>query len=69
MREQTEARCRTVEGVHIPGCMGCAVHGHAGCTCPSRKAVQARMSNRVRDLEHRLAALELMVYRKQAPHA
>ena len=25
--------CRTVDGVHVPGCMGCAVYGHSRCTC------------------------------------
>jgi hypothetical protein len=23
------------KGIHIPGCIGCAVGGHAHCTCPS----------------------------------
>ena len=27
-------RCYEYKGVHIPGCMGCAVRGHAYCTCP-----------------------------------
>jgi len=35
-----EMRCYTIRkgkdrGIHIPGCMGCAVGGHEHCTCPS----------------------------------
>jgi hypothetical protein len=36
--------------VHIPGCMGCAVYGHRGCTCPAKP--------RRNDVEKRLDALE-----------
>lgn len=25
--------CHVAEGVHIPGCYGCAVYGHRRCTC------------------------------------
>lgn len=28
-------RCHTEKGVFIPGCMGGAIHGKRGCTCPS----------------------------------
>ena len=32
--------CYTIQsgedvGIHIPGCMGCAIAGHDHCTCPS----------------------------------
>lgn len=57
-----ECRCRTIKGVHIPGCMGCAVYGHERCTCPKpverRKDADARISA----LERRLLDLEKAFY-------
>jgi hypothetical protein len=51
-------RCRTYQGVHIPGCVGCAWFGHPACTCPSRVAAVAEPAD---PLERRVAALERKV--------
>lgn len=32
-------RCYVSQGIHIPGCIGCAVYGHRACTCPHRPRV------------------------------
>ena len=48
-----EERCKTVDGVHIPGCMGCAVYGHRGCTCPPYS-----LDDRLAKIERRLKRLE-----------
>ena len=51
--------CHVYRGVHIPGCMGCAVYGHAGCTCPprDRKTEIDRLHTRVAALEAKVAKL------------
>ena len=61
-----ETRChyvfdREVGRLHIPGCMGAAVYGPRGCTCPPkpRKADMDRidrLEERLEKLERRLAA-------------
>lgn len=58
--EQTDYRagkwCYNYKGVHIPGCIGCAVYGHERCTCvsPRREILIAKMNM----LERRIAELE-----------
>jgi hypothetical protein len=59
-------RCRTYQGAHIPGCIGCAVGGHARCTCPSSADERRDHDHRLEALEHRLTKLEQAVYRKDA---
>lgn len=56
-------RCRTIKGVHIPGCMGGAVYGHSGCTCPSPSERKKDLDQRVKGLEYRLSELEKFVHR------
>ncbi len=56
--------CHTVDGVHIPGCTGCAVYGHRrGCTCTrkSRDEEVADLTDKVRELVARVAFLEGLV--------
>ena len=70
------SRCYTSEGVHIPGCMGCAALGHAACTCSAprdtrgksdfkRQRVRAEerkvSDQRIMQLEADLARLEVMM--------
>jgi hypothetical protein len=45
-------RCRTVKGVHLPGCYGCANGGHAACTCEraSRQTVESRYNDALRKI-------------------
>ncbi len=53
--------CYTKDGVHIPGCIGCAVRGHRdGCTCTrkSRDEEVDALRDKVRDLSARVALLE-----------
>ena len=52
--------CYTVGGVHIPGCIGCAVYGHGCCTCTrkSRDEEVADLADKVQDLTARVALLE-----------
>ena len=65
------SRCYTYQGVHIPGCWGCAVNwstlGHAGaCICPPARPRDAPEPNvwedplerKVKRLEARIAELE-----------
>jgi hypothetical protein len=50
-------RCHTVNGTHIPGCMGCAAMGdHAYCTCEPirRKDVVELLIKRVGALEQQM---------------
>lgn len=57
MADWREIPCRTVDGVHIPGCMGCAVYGHRiGCTCTPRS-----VADRMTKLELRVAELTRLV--------
>ncbi len=52
--DSTEDRCHIWQGVHIPGCLGCATYGHRYCTCdPS-----GRVSDDTRALKRRVAELE-----------
>lgn len=37
-----DGRCYSYQGTHIPGCWGCAVYGHARCTCPGRSSDERR---------------------------
>ncbi len=50
-------RCHTYQGVHIPGCWGCAIHGdwphRMACTCPPKPAQE-----REDPLERRIARME-----------
>jgi len=47
-------RCHTYRGVHIPGCMGCAVYGHRlGCTCRPRS-----VDDEIEKLSRRLERIE-----------
>ncbi len=51
--------CREWKGVHIPGCMGCAVYGHSGCTCREMKKTDyEKLLERFERLEKRVAKLE-----------
>lgn len=65
--------CYTIQsgrdrGVHIPGCMGCAVFGHYACTCPGKAGIGSLVCDsesndkelvmRVEELEERVAMLE-----------
>lgn len=45
-------RCRTIKGVHIPGCMGCAVNGHEGCTCErsSKRSIESRYRSALEEI-------------------
>jgi len=45
-------RCHNENGVHIPGCMGCAAMGHEHCTCDPAPRIAKD------DLERRLERLE-----------
>jgi len=49
-------RCYTYQGHHIPGCMGCAVYGHAQCTCISPR--REELLDKMNILEKRIAELE-----------
>ena len=52
-------RCHTWQGVHIPGCMGCAVYGHKhGCTCPPKANTLERMAAQLDELRERIERLE-----------
>lgn len=61
-------RCHTYQGVHIPGCMGCAVHGgekHSAqwCTCPRPERAhlpdpETLILRKLDAIESRLAKLE-----------
>ena len=55
--------CYTTDGVHIPGCIGCAVYGHSRCTCTrrSRDEEVADLVDKVRELAARVAFLEGLV--------
>lgn len=57
-REGVEMRCHSYQGVHIPGCWGCAIYDHKRCTCGPRSA--GRVAEPV-PLEHRIVALERKV--------
>lgn len=45
-------RCRTINGIHIPGCMGCAVYGHYACTCERtpRQSIESRYNEALRKI-------------------
>jgi hypothetical protein len=45
---------------HLPGCMGAAVYGPEGCTCPSTSEEDHRneLETRIASLEERLERLE-----------
>lgn len=49
-------RCHTKDGIHIPGCMGCAAAGHSYCTCEPLKRgdTVGLLLKRVVALEQRL---------------
>lgn len=49
-------RCHSERGVFIPGCMGGAVYGKRGCTCPPRNA-----RDEIEKLTARVAKLERIV--------
>jgi len=71
-------KCYTIysgpdRGVHIPGCMGCAVFGHYACTCSGRAGrgslvadgdgcidedAHFELIERLADLERRVEKLE-----------
>lgn len=55
--------CYTTGGVHIPGCIGCAVYGHHRCTCTrkSRDEEVANLTDKVQALTARVAFLEGLV--------
>ena len=58
----SEMRCHTFQGVHIPGCYGCAVWDHSRCYCtPSRTAAEpdpdAAINRRLARLESQVKAL------------
>lgn len=57
-RKGIGTRCMTVDGIHIPGCMGCAAMGHDRCTCPSPKERRKDMESRMVALEQRMLDLE-----------
>ena len=51
--------CYDWKGVHIPGCMGCAVYGHSGCTCRAmKKDDMVELLDRISRLEKRVRKLE-----------
>ena len=61
-----EQRCHTFQGVHIPGCYGCANHGdwpHSlACSCPPRAPrerpdPETAMEKRLKRLETKMDAL------------
>jgi len=54
------SRCRTTDGVHIPGCIGCAWFGHSrGCTCqPKDDETEARLLRIERAIEKLAQAKE-----------
>ena len=62
-------RCHTYQGVHIPGCMGCAVYGgerhsRQWCTCPAPERAtlpdpETLILKELRAIRERLDALEL----------
>lgn len=55
-------RCRTYQGVHIPGCWGCAIYDHLRCTCPPARRGEGKpfksTDDRIAELEARIAELE-----------
>lgn len=61
-------RCYTTQGVHIPGCWGCAIYGgerHDAfhCTCPARERAtgpdpETLILAALKRIEARLEALE-----------
>ena len=56
--------------VLIPGCMGAAVYGIGGCTCPKPPRPQREgpaIEGRVEKLEREIAELRALVARKEAP--
>lgn len=55
-------RCHSYRGVHIPGCIGCAVGGHERCTCPRPAEERRDLARKVEALEHTLARLERAFY-------
>lgn len=52
-----ETRCKTVDGVFIPGCWGAAIYGKHACYCPRRSVHTElkRLRRRVRKLEQQFA--------------
>ncbi len=58
--EAIDARCRTIKGVHIPGCMGCAAMGHDRCTCAGKPTTIETLERRIDRLE---GALETILVR------
>ncbi len=56
-------RCHAEKGAFIPGCMGGAVYGKEGCTCPSRAEMEKDSQDKIRALETRLLLLESFVYK------
>lgn len=60
--------CHNEQGVHIPGCMGCAASGEEGCarcTCVrwprDRYGNDAHLADKVTALEKRVAELEQLL--------
>lgn len=51
--------CYTTKGVHIPGCMGCAVYGHSRCTCSPKTPPD--VFDRLEKLERKIAKLERLL--------
>lgn len=43
---------------HYPGCMGAAVYGPDGCTCPPKPSKKDDTEKRIADLEAKVAQLE-----------
>lgn len=40
-------RCRNVDGIHIPGCAGCANTDHDNCTCIGSRSVSRERRTQV----------------------
>lgn len=60
-REGVELRCHTFQGVHIPGCWGCAIYDHKRCTCGPRLATHEPAVMHTDPMERRIVALERKV--------
>lgn len=64
MKDMTgrEWRCHSYQGVHIPGCWGCAIYDHKRCVCPTLPRGRGRPfesdHDRINRLEARVAELE-----------
>lgn len=59
------SRCRWISAAevpggrfHLPGCMGSAVYGPDGCTCPPAERARKDLEQEVGELKARVAKLE-----------